>query len=347
MKKFAKLNPELIRGSATALFKKIGKEISDLSFLGRGEGSAVYRIDSLDHSYCLKTALFPERTQKVLNEAKIRSDFITQGLNFVPPPRFSDQKYFQNGAVLYDYVEGQQAKFDTKNSIAQMARYLGEIHNLNFQIIPNGIDQIYNYYRDLEQTIQRLQSKNANLLNPVINDAFSRVLEEFKASINANLDLFSYGISSILHGDLSDNFIMDLHGKLWLIDWENSEYGDTVAEVCTFVFDNDIEGELQDYFFTEYQKQFKPVAKLNFIEMGAFYLQAVPIFNLCWGMSQLGANLIHNLEPDRKLRDIALSAKNWGLYFSEPTTTLITNGIVKLTSKLEKEKKVNFQLSNS
>jgi thiamine kinase-like enzyme len=347
MKKFAKLDPELIREPITALFKRLGKKISHLSFLGRGEDSAVYRVNSSDHFYCLKTALYPERTQKVLNEAKIRNKFIDQGLKFVPHPRYSDQKFFKKGAVLYDYVEGQQAKFDSKNSLAQMARYQAEIHNLNFQINPKGVDQIFDYYRFLEEIIQKLQAKNADLLNTLINEAFSRVLKEYKTIIESNLELFPFGISSILHGDLSDNFITDPDGKLWLIDWENSEYGDSVNEICTFVYDNDIQGELRDFFFSEYQKHFKPAAKLNFKKISTIYFQAVPIFNLCWGMDQLGTNLLHNLEPERKLRDIALSANNWGLFYSESATSLITNGIAELTSKLEKENKLNLPLSNN
>lgn len=335
MKFTTKIDPNSIKESVLSLFRRIGIDLIRISYLGRGEGSAVFRIDASDHIYCLKTALYPERTQKVLNEAKIRTEFIAKGLPFVPAPRYEDQEFFTNGAVLYDYIAGNQTTFDSRDQLHQMARNLAAIHKLDFQIIQNGTDQIYGFYRNLKNTIASLQSRYPHLMNPNIKDAFTKALEEFKLLIDNNLALFPIGLSGNLHGDLSNNFITDPHGKLWLIDWENSEYGDIVEEVCTFVFDNDITGDLRKYFFDEYQKYFHPVAELNLEAMGTFYIRVVPVFNICWGIDQLNTNLVYKMEPERKLRDLASSAQNWGSFFSESTTTLMIQGIARLTAYLE------------
>ena len=114
----------------------------------------------------------------------------------------------------------------------------------------------------------------------------------------------------------------------------NSEYGDIVEEICFFVFNIDIKDNLQDFFYQEYQKYFQPSSKLNFKKMGEFYLKVVPIFNVCWGIDQLHTNLIHKLEPERKLKDIMSSARNWGLFFSESTTSMIIQGVKQMTAKL-------------
>ena len=327
-------DPNVILKPATALFNTLGEKIKQISFLGKGEGSAVFKIETFEKTYCLKTALFPERTQKVLSEVQIRRDFIDKGLTFIPYPINSDQKYFKNGAVIYDFIEGSQTVFDSKSTLSQLARYLADIHTLKFKIIPNGPDQIWNYYHSLEQSIKSIQVNQGYLLNESINQAFSNVLDEYKKQINDNVELFSFGISSILHGDLSNNFITDTEGKLWLIDWENSEYGDIVEEICFFVFNNDIKDNLQDFFYQEYQKYFQPSSKLNFKKMSEFYLKVVPIFNVCWGIDQLHTNLIHKLEPERKLKDIMSSARNWGLFFSESTTSMIIQGVKQMTAKL-------------
>jgi len=104
--------------SIYALFHHIGEKIIEISFLGRGEGSVVYKVKTRNKVYCMKMALFPERTQKVLNEAKIREEFLQQGLNFLTTPLHIDQKIISNGAVIYDYIEGEMTLFKDKEVIS-------------------------------------------------------------------------------------------------------------------------------------------------------------------------------------------------------------------------------------
>jgi len=61
----------------------------------------------------------------------------------------------------------------------------------------------------------------------------------------------------------------------------------------------------------------------------------------CWGLDQLDTNLVHNLEPERKLRDLNASAKNWERFFTKSTASLIQKGIEELTSKLVTEYDIN------
>ncbi|QEE17577.1 aminoglycoside phosphotransferase family protein [Promethearchaeum syntrophicum] len=320
--------------SIYALFNKIGDHISEISFLGRGEGSVVYKVRTDNKVYCLKMALFPERTMKVLNEAKIREDFLFQGLKFLTHPIYIDEDIIPNGAVIYDYIEGEMAIFKDKKIISQMARYLAKIHNLDYKIIPNGFQHILSFFQNLNDTIQSIKNRYSNLMNDSIKSAFAAALAEYHTLLQDNQDIFTHGITSILHGDLSNNFILDHHGKLWLIDWENSEYGDCLEEVSNFVFDNDLEAKFRDYFFAEYQKHFSPATSLNLEKIAPFYVMVIPVFNICWGIDQLSTNLQYKLEPERKLRDLALSAQNWIKFFTESTATFIIEGISKLKSHL-------------
>ena len=56
--------------------------------------------------------------------------------------------------------------------------------------------------------------------------------------------------------------------------------------------------------------------------------------NHTWGIDQLSTNLQYKLEPERKLRDLALSAQNWIKNFSESTSDLMVEGISQLKSHL-------------
>jgi len=152
------------------------------TYTGRGEGSAVFKLETSHQTYILKTALYPERTQKVLNEAKIRQEFIDKGLTFIPPPKYHDNNIFPKGVVLYDFIEGNQTRFETKELLHQMAQYLAAIHRSNFRIEPDGNHQIAAFYQSLEDTIASIRSRYPNLMNQSIINAFSNALAEFKKS---------------------------------------------------------------------------------------------------------------------------------------------------------------------
>ena len=57
--------------------------------------------------------------------------------------------------------------------------------------------------------------------------------------------------------------MIDRNGKIWLIDWENSEYGDIAEELCWFLYINKIQPDDRLKFYQEYQKRFIPHKKLS------------------------------------------------------------------------------------
>lgn len=337
LKRLKAIDPKTIEDPASKLFKEKNEQIKDITFLGRGEASAVFKITTNHSIYALKTALYPERTQKILNEAKIRQKFIDKGVKCVPAPRYIDQRFFKNGAVVFDYVEGVHSDYQDKTTIKKMAQSLASIHKVDYEVIPDGLEQIKKNHRFLEKIIKHIETDYAHLVNPTISKAFSSALSEYESLIDENKDSFLFGISGILHGDLEGHFITDPQGKVWLVDWENSEYGDIVEEVCTFIFYSELEEDKRKIFFEEYKTHFSPAVDLDFEKVGYFYMFPIPVFNICWGMDQLDTNLVHKLEPERKLRDINKSAKNWRKFFTEPTSSLIQEGVNKLISKLESE----------
>jgi len=99
--------------------------------------------------------------------------------------------------------------------------------------------------------------------------------------------------------------------------------------------------ESRVYFFSEYQKHFTPVAGLNLEKIAPFYVMAIPVFNIYWGIDQLSTNLQYKLEPERKLQDLTIFVQNWKKSFTESTNALIIEGIIQLKSHLEAMRQCN------
>ncbi|MCG3220021.1 MAG: hypothetical protein H7641_01470, partial [Candidatus Heimdallarchaeota archaeon] len=224
-----------------------------------------------------------------------------------------------------------------ESTIKKMARNVADIHNVEYEIIADGLEQMRKNHQALKKTMNHIKVDYPHLMNSKISEAFSLALDEYETLIDENKSSFPFGISGILHGDLGGHFITDSKDKVWLVDWENSEYGDIVEEVCTFIFYSDIEENLRKIFFDEYKNHFTPASDLDFERIGYFYIFPMPAFNLCWGMDQLDTNLVYKLEPERKLVDVNKSAKNWKNYFTETAANLIEEGINELTLKLVNE----------
>jgi thiamine kinase-like enzyme len=317
------------------LFKVIGKEVNSISFLGKGEASNVLKIESNDGIYSLKTALYPRRMKKVLNEVNFRNYFINRGLTCIPAPMHADSEIFPYGAVIYKYNEGNQPNFKNLDVLKQFARILGEIHKIKYELVEEGYNQLVKVYENLEKVTESIVKRYPHFMNTSIISAFSLGIEEFKEFIKSNQLSTSIGINAQLHGDLSNNFIIDPEDKIWLIDWENSEFGDIVDEICWFLYINEISYENYSMFFQEYQNTFKQSQKIKFEDLARIYFASYPVFDICWGIDQMATQIEHNLEsPTRKLKDLATSAKEWSNFYSNSTSSLIVNGIKELDHSL-------------
>ncbi|NHJ05252.1 MAG: aminoglycoside phosphotransferase family protein [Candidatus Heimdallarchaeota archaeon] len=316
------------------IFQRIGKSVLNYSILGKGEASIVYKVETDKGIFALKTALYPERKKKVLREAEIRNFFIENGINCIPPPIFSDDSLFPNGAVIYEFVAGSKPDFNDFDLIKQFAQITGKIHQIDYELIDYGFSNIEKLSSFLEQTIKKIITNFPHLMNQSIISAFKIGTEEFKALLPPEKERVMIGINAHLHGDLSDNFIVDSNDKIWLLDWENSEYGDIVDEISWFLSVNDFSLEKRAIFFQEYQLSFPEAKKVNFEDLYSLYAASNTIFNICWGLDQLDMNIKQKLEPERKLRDLAITATEWEQFFSKEASSLMIEGIDLLTKEI-------------
>ncbi|TFG21450.1 MAG: hypothetical protein EU530_00410 [Promethearchaeota archaeon] len=253
----------------------------------------------------------------------------------LPAPVYSDSEIFPNGAVIYEFVDGTKPDFTNFENIKQMARILSQIHQIDYEIVDDGFSQIMKLYHFLEKIIQKICLKYSHLVNVSIKSAFMSALEEYKQFLNGSMNIYTTGINTHLHGDLSDNFVIDQNEKIWLLDWENSEYGDLMEELCWFLYTNDFSPENRANFFQEYQTHFFFTQQIDFEKISRLYDMSTPVFNICWGIDQMATHLDPNLEsPVRKLNDLAISASNWSKLYSYSTSALIFKGIKELNKSL-------------
>ncbi len=317
------------------IFENIGKTVLNSSFLGKGEASIVLKIETDKGKFALKTALYAERKKKILKEAQYRNFFIENGLTCIPKPIHVDEEIFHNGAVIYEFIEGKKPESFTISELKQFAQIAAEIHKIKYEIVNDGFSQIMRLNQFLRKTTTKIRTKYSHLVNSSIEEAFDIALLEFSRTIEEKGEIKTIGINAQLHGDLSDNFVIDEQGKIWLLDWENSEYGDILEELFWFLFVNEIQPKEKEIFFQEYQRYFTPAQRINFGELEWFYYAPTPVFNICWGIDQLDMNIREKLEPERKLRDLATTAEEWKEYYSAKASNLIVKGINELTQILQ------------
>ncbi|NHJ85438.1 MAG: aminoglycoside phosphotransferase family protein [Asgard group archaeon] len=319
------------------LFQKIGQTVANYSFLGKGEASNVYKVTTDKGVFAVKTALYPERKKKIINEANIRSFFIENGLDCIPPPIYSDESIFPYGAVIYDFVEGTKPSSFSNDNIKQFARIISKIHQINYEVIEHGYTNIEKLFTFFKETINKISTKYTHLVNTKIKSAFELAILEFEDMLPKESDYNSIAINAQLHGDLSDNFVIDSNDKVWLLDGENSEFGDIADEICWFFSVTDISEEQRAIFVEEYQTQFPVTKGINFERLFTLYFASNIVLNICWGIDQLDMNIRQKLEPERKLRDLKISANEWGIVLSKKAYSLINDGINQLISNLQNE----------
>ncbi|MHA2029644.1 MAG: phosphotransferase [Candidatus Kariarchaeaceae archaeon] len=309
----------MVEGKIYKLFERKDIQVTNIKYIGTGINSSVYRISG-DQLYGLKIAKFPERRNKVLNEIKIREEFINKGVKCIPDIYFSDTEFFPDSAVVYQFIDGKQPDFENKEVLSQFAKILAGIHRLELKMVENGYDLLYKNYQSLVQHEQRCKSIYTHLVNDRFLNVINKAIAEVADFIEKRRKYFGIGLESQLHGDLSDNFLVDDSGKIWLIDWENSEYGDVFEEICFFANINLDEDNL-DHFIEQYKQALPITRDIDFKHVYESYTCMYPLFYIFWNLDFINTYLKNNLPISEKLEDLNKAANMCEQYLSKSTAT--------------------------
>ena len=316
--------------------KKI--EVRRVDAVGSGAGSRVYRADTNRGVYAVKTALYPERRERVIREFGIRKQIIELGIGFAPRPFWTDIEIFPNGASVFEYIEGKKLVADGKTdntTLSGIAQMLSRLHPLDLKIMADGFSMALQLLNRTRTLVDKTVSNNPRLMNDELRTGLYRALDEVDEKLYGYRGTFSIGLSGRCHDDVAGNIVVGNDGKLWLVDWENSCVEDTIEEVVCVSSSLRLSSGQAQFLFREYQNLFPAASEINFSAMSRAYLLPEPICNICYSIDFLDVNLRHNLDPDRcvdELVRVALSAKD---SMSGATSELLTRGAMKIMSLCE------------
>ncbi|MHA1977646.1 MAG: hypothetical protein ACW98F_10370 [Candidatus Hodarchaeales archaeon] len=294
------------------LFNSKDISFKEIEYINKGVGSKFYKVASDDKIYGIKICMYPKRSKKVKNEAKIRCDLIAKDLTFIPSALHVDEEVFRNGAVVFDFITGNPPDFTKKENLSQLAKNLSELHSLDLQIIPDGFALIEESFNCLKNLIEFSLQEYNYLINKTFERGLKQSLEGIWNFIQGKKHRFQLGLKSQIHANLNDNCIQDETGKIWLIDWETAHIGDTIDEIIYFPFDMKLPLDCERFFYQEYKLFFEPARNIDFLFSKRLYLSLFPIYNICWSLDFLNSYLINNLDYKRKffsLLEVIRSAK--------------------------------------
>jgi len=307
-----------------------GLDVMDIQPLGQGVGSVVLKINTLEKDFAIKICMYPERTEKVIGEFSMRNKMINLGLDFVPKSLWIDRNIFENGAVIFDYIDGISPDFTKKQNLYKLAQVLSKIHIHNLKRIPDGYQVFQDHFKYFKGLVLKISTKYDHIVNVDIKKGMKLALSELNQSFTAKRSKFTHGLIGLCHDDVASNCIIDPKEKIWLVDWENSCVEDIVEEIVYTTFDLDLNKTLKTYFIDSYQESFPQSKNINFLEIGEIYLEMVPIFNICWGIDFLDVNLRRNLQPEFYVNEIKKSVKGLKHKFSPETYKYFERGIRNL-----------------
>lgn len=297
------MSKKLFMKDIEILFNKLNIPIKDISPIDKGINSIVYRIASNNEIYGLKICQYPERKNKVIKEVSLRSDFISKGWDFIPKSIYVDTEIFKNSAVIYKFIDGNKPDFSNPNNLMQLAKYLSLIHQNNLEILPDGFSEAMKNYQALEELVNKSISKYSYLINEELKRSLISALREIRTILFNKKHYFTIGLRSRLHGDLSNNFIIDGNTKLWLIDWENSIISDTLEEIFFFMYIN-LNREQENIFLSYYKRFFKPAEDIDFLNICETYYSLYPLYYICWNLNFIDTYIKNNIRFNEKYLDL-------------------------------------------
>lgn len=232
----------------------------------------------------LKVALHPSRSERVKREFRARKRAVEAGLDFVPEPLFVDDENFPDVAVATKFVEGRFPDDFNRDASRQLAACLARTHEVKFQPVADWRVLLNAHFNALESLVRRIGKRPWG--NPVLTGGFTSAFREAKREAFARADLAGKapGFVGLTHGDVSDNFLVDSVGKLWLVDWENSRVDDVVEEVVLVAIELGLAGAAERHFFEQYVRANPPVEAVDLRAARSAYDASVPLYLLCWDL---------------------------------------------------------------
>jgi CotS family spore coat protein len=226
-----------------------GGDISQIKFKDTDKQRAVYKVDYLDKSYCLKKVYFPE--DELLFVYSAIEWFYIYGIN-VPRllPTKSRGRYVSYNNmffILTPWIEGEKCNYDSIQHVLEAGTCLAAMHNAGTSFVPIQGSAIRKGYEDTYSSQEKHFGQLLMCSNSAFKygDKFSKLfLQHFEQNItlaktsleisrSINLENLT---KTLCHLDyVNKNLIFDNYGKLWVIDFDKCRMDFSVHDISYFL----------------------------------------------------------------------------------------------------------------
>lgn len=226
-----------------------GGEISQIKFKDTDKQRAVYKIDYLGNSYCLKKVYFS--APELLFVYSAIEWFYIYGIN-VPRllPTKSHGRYVNYNDMLFiltPWIEGEKCNYDNIQHVLEASSCLACMHSSGFNFVPiegSLLREGYeNLYASLEKHFQQLLTCSNSAFK--YGDKFSKLfLQHFDQNIllaktsleisgSINVDNLT---KTLCHLDfVNKNLIFDNYKRLWVIDFDKCKMDYSAHDISYFL----------------------------------------------------------------------------------------------------------------
>ena len=224
-------------------------DISQIKFKDTEKQRAVYKVDYMDKSYCLKKVYFP--INELLFVYSAIEWFYIFGINV---PRILSTKshgrfvnYNDMLFILTPWIEGEKCNYDNIEHVLDSSANLARMHyaGINFSpiegsLLRKGYDDMY---VSLEKHFQQLLICSNNAFK--YGDRFSKlflqhfdkniILSKIALEISSTININNLS-RSLCHLDyVNKNIIFDANKKLWVIDFDKCRMDYCVHDIAYFL----------------------------------------------------------------------------------------------------------------
>ncbi len=217
---FVKLSLEEIK----QVFKNFNEsEVFNTREIHTGCRNSHYQVMTSKGQYLLRISCNNHRNEEIVSEAL---------QEMVSVPRLFDTGNIkQKNYLIYEYIEGdslQSIEFDNE-IIYQVAKNLAMIHQFDINQLV-GFEKMnlppfhtwFDLFLDNEYTSRRLGNNMVNRIKKLVHESQNQLREIDKHQ-------------SFIHCDYRPaNMILDNKGRVYIVDWEYSGLGHTLADVGQF-----------------------------------------------------------------------------------------------------------------
>lgn len=224
-------------------------DICQIKFKDTDKQRAVYKVDYLDKSYCLKKVYFP--VDELLFVYSAIEWLYRYGIN-VPRllPTKSHSRFVNYNNMLFiltPWIEGEKCNYDNIQHVLDSSSCLAHMHNCGMSFIPiegskprKGYDEVY---PSMEKHFQQLLLCSNSAFK--YGDKFSKLfLQHFETNLllaQTSLELSS-GINmqnlsrTLCHLDyVNKNLIFDNQNKIWIIDFDKCRMDFSAHDISYFL----------------------------------------------------------------------------------------------------------------